>query len=410
MVRLNLKQEMKKVLEKQVRQIAKICSKKYMSLENIGVLTGQSGIALFFFYCSKYFDDDSFSETGVEIISSCMAIINSGYSYPTYCNGIAGFGWTLHHLSEEGFIELDLDDMLEPFDNYLQEQMKLDLVMGNYDILHGAIGNGFYFLKRYKGTQNSALKKKYTQILNSCVDSLEEMAIINDDTIKWESVLSYEKGTRGYNLGLSHGMSSILYFLSRLHNAKIANEKIEALIKGTTNYMMSFERNNAESVSLFPNWINVNESLQYKSREAWCYGDLGLGLAFRMAGHTIADSKLTEKGWSILKHSGERKSQDSTMVIDAGLCHGSFGNLQIFNRLNQIEASAPFEDTLNYWLKDGLKKYTGDATQPYKQFNGLSKSYELEFNLLEGISGIGLSIIDYLSPYENSWDECLFLR
>ena len=100
---------MNKIIEKQLRGIADKAALKYKETIDIGILTGQSGIALFQFYCSKHFDDDSFSETGIEIISNCMDRINDGYSHPTYCNGIAGFGWTLQHLLDEDFIELDIN-------------------------------------------------------------------------------------------------------------------------------------------------------------------------------------------------------------------------------------------------------------------------------------------------------------
>ena len=114
-------------LEDHLLKLAEITAEKYAEVEHLGVLAGQSGIAMFHFYCAKYFDDDRFSETGVEIISSCIEKINEGYSYPTYCTGIAGFGWVLQHLLDEGFIDLDLDELLSPFDIYLKSQMRLDL-------------------------------------------------------------------------------------------------------------------------------------------------------------------------------------------------------------------------------------------------------------------------------------------
>jgi len=44
---------MKRKLEKQIKQIAKVTGHEYQSLEHIGILAGQAGVALFQFYCSN---------------------------------------------------------------------------------------------------------------------------------------------------------------------------------------------------------------------------------------------------------------------------------------------------------------------------------------------------------------------
>jgi len=111
--------EHRELLEIKLSEISKILEKKYKDLEDIGILGGISGILLFQFYHSKFLNVDRHADISIEILSACISKINNGYSSPTYCSGIAGFGWVLDHLKQENFVELNNDDLLSELDAYL---------------------------------------------------------------------------------------------------------------------------------------------------------------------------------------------------------------------------------------------------------------------------------------------------
>ncbi len=402
---------MKVKLETKVRRLAQLTRQQYRDIENIGVLGGQAGTALFQFYCAQYFDDDAYAETGVEIISSCIEKVNKGYSFPSYCNGIAGFGWTLQHLVDNNFVDLDLDELLTPFDEFLFDQMNSDFNNGYYDMLHGGMGYGFYFLKRFESLHTSSKEKeKYHAYLIKLLDFLEEMAIKDGDCLKWESILNQKKGNKGFNLSLSHGISSIVFLLSKIHDANIKKDRVATLIKGGVNYLKSHEKTDKLGISLFPSWIQSNAPLEYQSRLAWCYGDIGIAKAFEWAGKSLEDCELINEAQEILVHASKRQIKEESLVMDSGFCHGSFGNAHMFYQIGLGNKEEHFKKVANFWMKDGLSKETGNIEEPYKQWDGQTKSWRFELNLLEGISGIGLVMIDFLSKKENTWDECLMLR
>ena len=398
------------ILKKQLEEISKIIQLNYRKEEHLGVLAGISGMALFQFYYAKYLDDDRFSDLGVEMISYCIEKINEGYSYPTYCTGIAGFGWTMQHLNDEGFIELDCDDLLGEFDAYLHNQMRLDISTRNFDFLHGAIGYGFYFLKRYNGTEIKELKNRYLDYLKELIMALEKSAIKKDNYYKWESVLDIRRGNKGFNFSLSHGMSSILNFLSRAHVIDKLREITEDSLIGCLNYLLSFENKSPENKSLFPSWIEPELPIEYNARLAWCYGDLGVGLSMVKAGVSLNNIEIQKRGVEILNSTTKKKIPEETHVIDAGICHGSYGNAQIYHRLFQQYENGMFGKSTDFWIQDGIEKAIHkDGHAGYKQWNGLNKEWTPELSLLEGVAGIGLVIIDYLSKKPNSWDECLII-
>jgi len=397
-------------LENKLKEISTILKKEYKSNDQLGVLAGISGIALFHFYYSKYLDTDKHADTGVDILEEVVNRINEGYQFPTYCSGIAGAGWVFEHLLEEDFMDSDNDELLADLDEYLLGVMNYDMQQGQYDFLHAGIGYAYYFLKRYRNTKDAILKERYKEYLSKMVSYLNETAHEDPSGFKWESRLDIETGLRGYNLSLSHGMSSIVIFLAKLHQADLFRDKVTPLLKGAVGYIQSHEVQGENLYSLYPSWITEPKEDKSQSRLAWCYGDLGIGLAFWQASKTLNDDTLKNKALTILKHGANRTTVEDTAIRDAGVCHGSYGNAQIFNRLHKETNDPLFEKAANHWIDFGLKMAIHeDGNAGYKQWNGKDETWEARISLLEGVAGIGLTIIDYLADFESHWDECLMI-
>jgi len=402
---------MKKNLEKKLREIDLLIKEHYDETQHTGVLAGLSGISLFQFYYSKYLDINTNADIGVDIISKCIDKINNGYNYPTFCTGIAGLGWTLDHLEQEGFVDIESDELLPQFDDYLYGSMLSDLKNENYDFLHGGIGYSFYFLNRYRNTKSESLKNKYKNILFEFIDLLEGLSEKADENqIKWMSVLNHDTGEKGYNLSLSHGMSSIIGILTKLQEFDIFKNKTEPLLKGAINYILSVKNQDTDAISCFPSTVLKNGTTHKQSRVAWCYGDLGIGIRLWFASKVLKDETLKNTAISTLKHNALRKKPENTSVIDASICHGSYGNAQIFNRMFKETGILEFKTATDFWIQDGIDRAIHeDGLAGYKQFKGSDNGWTNEIILLEGIAGIGLTIIDYLASFNTNWDECLMI-
>jgi len=224
-------------------------------------------------------------------------------------------------------------------------------------------------------------------------------------------VTDIEKGTKGYNLSLSHGMSSIVGVLTKLNEFDDFKNATSHLLIKCINYIRKFKTTDDKSVSLFPSMIpQDDENINWHSRIAWCYGDLGIGIRFWYASKVLKDEALKNEALAILKHAAKRISKEDSMVTDAGICHGSYGNAQIFYRMYKETNDAEFKDASDIWIKHGLDSAIHeDGYAGYKQWRGLDKDWKPELNLLEGIAGIGLTIIDQLADFDTNWDECLMI-
>ncbi|OJJ19408.1 hypothetical protein BKI52_21605 [marine bacterium AO1-C] len=402
----------KATLVEKLDQIAQLVSSQHQDESLIGVLNGTSGMALFQFYYSRYSNSDTPADIGGEIIANCVDSINEGFGHPTFCNGIAGLGWTMDHLQQEEFVEIDNDAILADLDGYLYTNMKSDFAQRNYDFLHGAMGYGFYFLKRLKNTQESALKTRYQAYLLELVSFLKEMSEEKNGGIAWKSIVIQETNQVGYNLSLSHGMSSIISFLNLLYVIDDFKDAVEPLLKGAVDYILSYRSNEDQNLSLFPSWIEPEKDVIYKSRLAWCYGDLGIGLTLWKVAKNLQDSSLAATALEIFTHASQRKEPAETSVTDAGVCHGAFGIAKMFDKIYQETQKPVFKETAEFWLQEALQMdIHADGLAGYKKFypKDTNEQWKNDLCLLEGITGIGLTLIDFLSDTPNNWDECLLI-
>ncbi|WP_299894168.1 lanthionine synthetase C family protein [uncultured Aquimarina sp.] len=400
------------ILLDKLEKISAILSENYTDNQHVGVLSGISGIALFQFYYAKFTENDAHADVGVDMISTVIEKINQGYSFPTFCTGIAGAGWTIELLDDEGFIDVDCDELLADLDEYLTSAI---IQMGEkdkfYDFLHGTIGIGFYFFKRYQNTKSKTLKDAYKAKLLELIASLKRTAIEEDSMLKWETSFSNNTRVIGANLSLSHGMASIVNFLSRLLGYDDFKDEVRPLLEKATQFILSYENTDSSCSSSFPSWIYEGMEKNGQERLAWCYGDLGIGLTLFRVGRALKNDMITEKGMKTVEHSCKRRDLEEAKVKDNGLCHGTFGMVQIYNYMYKETKKEIFRETANFWMEQGIDMAIHkDGYVGYKQwFGGEDQGWRKEINLLEGIAGIGLSIISYLAPFDTKWDECLLI-
>ncbi|MDH7447401.1 lanthionine synthetase C family protein [Aquimarina sp. 2201CG14-23] len=397
-------------LLKKLEQINLQLSTHYQNNEHVGVLSGISGISLFHFYYSRYMENEQVADIGVDMISETIQRINDGYSFPTFCTGIAGAGWVLELLSEEEFIDIDNDDLLSSLDEYLFKATKIDVTNEYYDFLHGAIGNGYYFLKRYQNTKSDELKNTYKEYLMFLISALKKSSKKDNRGIWWDYELNKKEEIIGANLSLSHGMASIINFLCRLYYFNDFRAAVEELLQGSIDFIVHNKYEIEENSCLFPSWVYTGMNEYVGNRLAWCYGDLGLGISLWRAGVTLKNNEYQKLAIQTLKHAAKRKDPEEARIKDAGLCHGVFGIIRIFNYMFKETKEEIFKETADFWMDEALKMDIHENGHAgYMQWRGDLQEWNNEINLLEGTAGIGLSIISYLRPELTKWDECLMI-
>jgi lantibiotic modifying enzyme len=396
--------ELKYRLEEKLQEIAVILCRSLNKFDCNGVLAGNAGLALFMYYYSKYTNNSKYAEIGREVLSDAVDIINKGYFNHTFCSGISGLAWTCEHLAKHEFIDYNEITFLDNLTSFLQSKMEFDFSNGNYDFLHGGLGVGYYFI--CKNNSHEAI----ISLLKCLENTADKMP---DGSLKWKSMLNAETKQYGYNICLSHGMSSIVVCMTKLiEQYPDFKNKAEYILSGAIKYIFQ-QRLPAPNKSCFPSYSLENNTDIKSSRLGWCYGDLGIAQALLQASDVLNNQELKDITLKILIHNCSRKDLRENAIYDAGICHGATGIAHIFHRLFFYTQNDIFIKGMEYWLQKTL-----DMTQfkgglaGFKKWKGNKDAggWENSYILLDGIIGIGFCLMSYLKPNLMNWDKCILLN
>jgi lantibiotic modifying enzyme len=381
--------------------VAKI--QKQQQETSFGLYSGAFGYLLFLFYYSKYSGKKKFVSFTEEYAEQLLDGLSGGIRRHTYCDGLSGVLYLLIFLKENHFIDMDVSDVQLLLDNYLVTMMRHDIIEGYYDFMHGALGVGLYFLKRGDAVE----------YIRELIDFLYETAEKDrtGQTFKWESSVMKNESEHVpvYNLAMSHGMSSIIIFLSRIIKSGMTDDKITEMLTGAVNYILSQQKDFSKYGFCFPSYLPTDNSGSIlRSRLAWCYGDLDVGIALLQAGKALHNTAWQKTGISVLLQSAKRLDLVENFVIDAEICHGSAGIAMIFRRMFLETNRNEFAEATRYWLNQTLNfSRFVDGPAGYKTFQ--FKEWKSTCSLLDGIAGIGLVMVSCLFDDRQNWDEMFLL-
>lgn len=115
--------------------------------------------------------------------------------------------------------------------------------------------------------------------------------------------------------------------------------------------------------------------------------------------------------FSTQRHDPKERKKESS-INDARLCHGGAGVAMMFKYMYDETGDGRFAQTARYWADvtlglavhedgpAGYKRFTLEVTPPWKP----------SYTLLEGIAGIGLSLLSTLDMERKSeWTELFLL-
>ncbi len=396
----------KKAAEIKLGEIAAILSLEVKNVDSINLMGGGGGLSLFLAYYGRYKGSNEHIDLCNDVLNKIIDLCNETDPYYPFAEGITGMCWTMQHLNDNNFIEANVNELFTDLDEILKDEIIYFIQESDfgYDFFHGALGMAFYLLKNNN--------KKCDEYIELFLNELKKKCNYNNalKTVKLKSKVSDRKlEVRSvYNFSLSHGMAGIINFLAK-YIQKIENkEEHLQLLTGLINYFKNHEQDPNVYKSYFPNWLDETETPN-SSRLAWCYGDLGIGLSLYRAANLLNDDNLKQYSLSVLKHTTTRINPEVEQVYDAGLCHGATGNAHIYHRLFNETGIEEFRNTAIYWHEVGLRmaKYK-DGLAGYKYLAGANKLVN-DTGFLNGIAGIGLSLISAISDIEPKWDECLLI-
>jgi lantibiotic modifying enzyme len=392
-------------IKEQLQQIAQGLAQPF-EYRYPSLFGGEMGDVIFFMYYYRYTGNEYWYDVAIDLLERIINGIEQQPYRGGFCTGLAGTFWGVEHLIEQGNLDPDTRESLLDFDAYFGQEMVNTMATGFFDFLHGAMGIALYLLKRRQ------FNPEVDTYLNQTVALLYKNADnIDDRCAQWTAKLRETDESLILNIGLSHGMAGIVMLLVRFLKAGVQTDICSDLLHKSVSLLLTQEQDIDKYYSYFPTSSTDFEASQRTSRLGWCYGDLGIGLSLLQAAGAAGQTTWADKGMEVMNYATQRRELYKNGIFDAGLCHGSAGVAQVFQRMF-IETGLPqFREAWQYWNEQTMQMFKpGLGVGGFLPFSkNLEPPMETTRNLLEGAAGIGLSLIHADSDILPDWDGCLLL-
>ncbi|MFH0761292.1 MAG: lanthionine synthetase LanC family protein [Bacteroidota bacterium] len=397
----------KKIADDRLHAIAEAVAGRIEQEMDPGFLTGLAGEAVFLYQYGRFFASDRHENLGFLALGRSLAMIEKGYNWPSYATGLAGIRYALHYLASQRFIGEPEGAVLDSIDPYLRKFADARFREGDYDLLHGALG--------------VYMTLPYHTATRSLTHNLSSLAVSPaPGQIAWPSH-NPKTGTPEINLGVAHGLPSILVILSqhlirkrsepfdeRSRSVRERNELFRTIEQGV-NFLLSCEMNKSSNGSLFPHRM-VEGKPDQPGRLAWCYGDAGIGAALWQVGANCDHEEWQTEAVRILRRAAVRVNTKANRIYDACLCHGTAGLALLFYKMAWLTGHEELLDASEHWMLATLDHGLNENAAGGYLYLTTGNRYISNYSLLEGISGTGLAILSLLEPEGFlGWEKGLLL-
>jgi lantibiotic modifying enzyme len=370
-----------------------------------GLLTGRAGIAVFYAYLSETDLFPDAEDLAWQFLDEALAGLGAHRLGFSLASGICGIAWAHDHLNRHLCGARDRGELRE-IDAALIDLLREWPPLGEYDLLYGLAGIGVYALERLSA-------RAARTMVRLVVERLEAQAVEVEGGVGWwtppGAVATMPEGH--FNLGMAHGAPGVVGFLARAARAGVAPRTTRPLLERATSWLLA-RRLPAGGPIGYAHTCDARGVSQRRNRTAWCYGDPGVAAGLLAAARASGNGAWLRESLRIAAVAAARRGKRSG-VVDAGLCHGSAGLGQIFNRLWQATGRREFRSAAVHWFErtlayrhpgrgiGGFTAVTSGPEQPVVE--------ESDPGVLTGSAGVGLALLAAATAVEPAWDRVLLL-
>lgn len=316
-------------------------------------------------------------ERAVELIDR-LPLSNSLY------RGVTGLGWVVkkyyrqvNHDWKSGFL-IDLDSHLA---DGVSDSENL-----NIDVVDGLAG-----IMIYANARGQAPLTKSHKLLNDAIrlaipKYLERFLLVKDAKPK-----AYT------NLGMAHGIPGLLTQCARFIENDDSSDHLIPLLRLAFDRLWS-HANEVDDIAWFPHFVSQTAP----ARLAWCYGSLGLYVAFDRASRIFASPNSRCES---LLHGIQKQYSMQDGIRDASVCHGHSG-LLAFSVAVGTEANkqlAPIVEAATEKTRQALIENDENMAVMYASAGGIARCR----NLLEGTAGCVLALNSLHTTSQSNWMDLL---
>lgn len=346
---------LKKSIDERLHRIANFLLLNASFIDNIGLLNGKMGIAIFFYHYSRHTNTKIFEEYAGELIDEIYEEINTNTPV-NFADGLTGIGWGIEYLVQNRFVEADTNEALGEIDNAIyKHRLNSPVLLESGDDL---FGYGFYHIARLRGHKiddddlNTLMKKNHLIFL----------------TDECERLLIHKRYLDFNILSLStRAINSLLWFLLEMQEMELFPVKVRKLLQYLPGYLSYNTKENEMQVDYYI-LHNLSES----------------------AIKSVSDDKIRMLYQSVIANS----KSDLNAVKDD---HSFLNNLASFNLYRLIYQPYLRMEDLNQSLFERALNIIDNEEDWNNRLDQVNKS-----NLgLTGFAGLGLYILNEVNGTES---------
>ncbi|WIM40591.1 lanthionine synthetase C family protein [Paenibacillus sp. PK4536] len=369
---------------------------------------GIPGVCMLYAELNAHFPEEGWDQLGHQYLSILVnEITEQGIQSSSMFSGAAGIGLTAICLSQNfqyyhKFIERIDDYLCTHVPLMITECQQRDAFISDYDVIEGLSGIANYLLLH---PEEERIQQLQINVIDYLIQLSKDKEVKGIKVPGWyipsahqftaqESEL-YPDGN--FNLGLSHGISGPLLLLSKAWKQGIKREGQDQAIRKMADFLLQFA--SEEDHHLF--WKGFISWKEFESghasteesfrRDAWCYGNPGIGLALWYAGTALEEPLYSDLAITNLKET----VQDIHSIFSPTFCHGYAGILQILQTIDKQSSVPHFEAEISL-LKNMITVF-------------YDKQYLLGFHNYEHFQNSGLVPVDYVGLLDGATGVCLTL-
>ncbi|EEU79942.1 TPA: lanthionine synthetase C family protein [Enterococcus faecalis] len=335
----------------------------------------------------------------------CLAIVESSNNGRFYGKFKVSVDIFLKDLVQEKFKQIHSDENTMMFDydtiqglSGILNYMLIDTLNQKFffqqikDILN-------YFVKLSKKYKYKGIDVPYWRISSENLFLKEERALFPDGAI---------------NLGVSHGISGPLIVMSKAYESNVKVPGLKEAILSISELLTSSldtKHNNWPSM-IDIRKLNEPNTVFEESRDAWCYGRPGVAFAILKASQALKDKTLLKIACTTM----ESGIHSEIGLISPTFCHGYIGVSYIYKKFYESTKIDAFDQEAKRLMTEAISFY--DEKLPFGFPNwehNINDQNQQEMKMvntigiLDGVTGILLSLLSMLGNKKTNWDAVFLL-
>ena len=210
--------------------------------------------------------------------------------------------------------------------------------------------------------------------------------------------------TETFYLGFSQGLAGILHSLVSINVAGIKDDKTNQVLTAALKFILSLKREidfTPGKYAMFPYSVDkCNNEICFSSELTWANSDLNHCILFYKSDQVLNNQNLHRIADLIGLNTLIRKDITSTQIIGSNFNKGAAGVAQTYRNMFELSKLDAYWEGYEYWIQKTIYLVEQELND--------NKQSLLNTDMLNGIMGVNLTLLSYISEDELSWNKMLF--